>query len=136
MEEADILHIGREENRAYFIPYSTLESAFDNIRELSEKYISLDGVWDFKYYKSVYEIFGKDLRDVVEFEDTIRVPGSWQLTDKAFEGFYDKPQYTNHVYPFMYNPPYVPRENPAGVYRRTFNIKKKDNKKYYLNFEG
>lgn len=135
-ESPDTLHIGREENRAYFIPYATVDSAFDNIRELSEKFIGLDGVWDFKYYSSVYEIFGKDLRDVVEFEDTIRVPGAWQLTEKAFDGFYDKPQYTNHVYPFMYNPPFVPRENPAGVYRRTFNIKKKANKKYYLNFEG
>ena len=98
-EIPDTLHIGREENRAYFIPYATVDSAFDNIRELSEKFIGLDGVWDFKYYSSVYEIFGKDLRDVVEFEDTIRVPGAWQLTEKAFDGFYDKPQYTNHVYP-------------------------------------
>lgn len=135
-EDPEILHVGCEENRAYFIPYSSLESAFKNIREQSEKFISLDGVWDFKYLNSVYEIFGKDIDEINEFNDTINVPGCWQMTKKAFEGLYDRPQYVNHKYPYIYNPPFVPEINPAGVYRRKFRISKKDNKKYYLNFEG
>mgnify|MGYP001278547782 CR=1 FL=1 len=134
-EDPEILHVNCEESRAYFIPYSTVESAFKNVREQSEKFFCLDGVWDFKYYNSVYEIFSKDINDI-EFNDKICVPGLWQMTEKAFRGLYDKPQYVNHKYPYIYNPPYVPEMNPAGVYKRKFRILKKKNKKYYLNFEG
>ena len=44
----------------------------------------------------------------------IRVPGNWQL-----QGF-DRPIYTNVQYPFTPDWPKVPKENPTGLYRRTF----------------
>lgn len=135
-ENPEVLHVGCEESRAYYVPYATTESAFINIREQSEKFSSLDGVWEFKYFRSVKEIFGKDINNIGSFDDCISVPGCWQMTEKAFEGLYDQPQYINRKYPFIYNPPFVPEINPAGIYKRKFKLSKKDNKKYYLNFEG
>lgn len=46
------------------------------------------------------------------------VPSNWQM-----HGF-DRPIYTNIVYPFPLNPPYVPSNNPTGCYRKYFQIPK------------
>ncbi len=40
------------------------------------------------------------------------------------EIFFDKPIYTNTQMPFEHQPPYVPAENPTGVYERDFHIPK------------
>ncbi|URD84095.1 Beta galactosidase small chain [Musa troglodytarum] len=45
-----------------------------------------------------------------------KIPSNWQM-----HGF-DRPIYTNVVYPFPINPPYVPSDNPTGCYRKTFRI--------------
>lgn len=47
---------------------------------------------------------------------TMAVPSNWQMHG------YDRPIYTNIVYPFPVDPPYVPSENPTGCYRSTFSI--------------
>jgi len=47
----------------------------------------------------------------------ITVPGNWQL-----QGFNDIPIYTNVVYPFTPNPPFVPKDNPTGCYRHSFDL--------------
>lgn len=46
------------------------------------------------------------------------VPSNWQM-----HGF-DKPIYTNIVYPFPLNPPKVPEDNPTGCYRTYFTLPK------------
>lgn len=51
--------------------------------------------------------------------DDIKVPGHWQLQDA---GSTDPPIYTNTNYPFPNHPPYAPRKNPTGLYRRTFAV--------------
>lgn len=51
--------------------------------------------------------------------DDISVPGHWQLQDA---GASDPPIYTNTNYPFPNHPPYAPRKNPTGLYRRTFSL--------------
>ncbi|WP_026959237.1 beta-galactosidase [Aliagarivorans taiwanensis] len=48
--------------------------------------------------------------------DAIKVPSNWQMQG------YDKPIYCNIKYPFTDNPPYVPEENPTGIYRRHFDV--------------
>ena len=47
---------------------------------------------------------------------TIQVPGTWSC-----QGF-DKPHYTNVLMPFDAIPPEAPRENPTGIYQRTFAV--------------
>ena len=44
---------------------------------------------------------------------------SWQM---ALGRGYDVPEYRDTGYSFPIDPPFVPRENPAGLYVRTFNV--------------
>lgn len=100
--------------RTTYVPYPDKASARRNERMLSPYYASLNGEWEFSYYQSPY--------DVVELsgeagdcqEGVIQVPGVWQLQG------YGKPQYTNIRFPIPYDPPFVPDENPVGVYKREF----------------
>ncbi len=63
--------------------------------------------------------------------DTISVPGHWQLSG------YGAPAYTNVVYPFPLEPPYVPTDNPTGDYVRTVVIPADwDGVRVVLRFEG
>ena len=48
---------------------------------------------------------------------SIQVPGNWQL-----QGVDDIPIYTNVVYPFPPDPPFVPEANPTGCYRHSFTL--------------
>lgn len=125
------LHIGCEEPRAYYIPYASESAALDGKRETSDRFISLCGEWNFRYFSSVSELCGLD----AETDETITVPLSWQmLTERG----YDIPQYTNVDYPFPFDPPHVPDENPCGFYSREFYLNADDlrNRELYINFEG
>jgi beta-galactosidase len=69
--------------------------------------LDLDGHWDFQ------------LLDAPDAEpgDTwqqVEVPGCWTMQDVG-----DHPQYTNIAMPYDGVPPFVPADNPTGVYRRT-----------------
>ena len=133
-ENIDALHVGCEKPHAYFIPYADKKSASDDIRDRSAYFKTLIGEWNFKFYPSVAQI--EDPMKV-EFasEDKLDVPMNWQ---HALGRGYDKTQYTNVNYPYPIDPPYVPDENPAGVYMRKFRISEKDiaNKDAILSFEG
>ena len=48
---------------------------------------------------------------------------------------YEDPNYTNINYPFPVDPPYVPDDNPCGVYSREFELRKKWGR-VYIVFEG
>jgi beta-galactosidase len=86
--------------------------------------LELDGEWAFR--------LGAGLHDVVEgFEgpafddggwDRIAVPSCWQMIGVPGVPRYGAPVYTNQRYPFPVDPPRVPRENPTGEYRRTFDL--------------
>ncbi|MCD8391013.1 MAG: beta-galactosidase, partial [Firmicutes bacterium] len=122
-ENLKTLHIGTEEPRAYYIPFSD-RSAVSKDRRESDRYIDLCGEWKFHYYGSMYDVY--DLDDV---PDTVEVPSCWQMMG------YDENQYVNSTYPIPFEPPYVPNDNPCAVYVKEFELKKTD-EKYYINFEG
>ena len=120
-ENTEILHVGTEENRSYYIP----NDLYGN-----ETKISLNGNWKFKYYNNPLEL--EDFLNP-EFvpENDIHVPSCWQ-----FYG-YDRHQYTNIRYPFPFDPPFVPDENPCGLYHKLIFLSREDaSKKMFLNFEG
>ncbi|WP_245799761.1 sugar-binding domain-containing protein [Virgibacillus proomii] len=61
----------------------------------------------------------------------IEVPGNWQT-----QGFGNM-HYADLWYNFPIIPPYVPTENPTGIYRRTFEIDNIDkNYQYIIRFQG
>ena len=126
------LHIGCEDPHAYFIPHTNSETLTMQ-REHSDRFMSLVGAWDFKFYSSVTDI-GDSLISEVVFSDKLDVPMNWQY---AIGRGYDVPQYTNHLYPFPMDPPFVPENNPAGLYRRDFTVTSEMLKHdIMLNFEG
>ncbi len=98
--------------RSYYIPEGVSE------------YKLLNGEWDFAYFKR-----DVDVPDVISEWDKIPVPSCWQLFG------YENPNYTNINYPYPYDLPYVPDENPCGVYRREFELEEKWGRVYFV-FEG
>ncbi|MBQ8371177.1 MAG: DUF4981 domain-containing protein [Clostridia bacterium] len=126
------LHIGCEEPRAYFVPFPCEACAKSEERGESAYFKSLCGEWSFKFYKSLNDV--KDLPTDTEGFDRLTVPMNWQM---ALGRGYDVPNYTNVNYPIPIDPPYVPDENPCGLYVRDFTVPAKmADKKIYLNFEG
>ena len=130
---ADI-HVGCERPHAYFIPHSCEDDAKTLPRDYSDRFKTLIGKWDFRYFRSVTELFGCELFDI-DFSEKLDVPMNWQ---NATERGYDTPQYTNVRYPFPKDAPNVPEENPAGLYSRDFTLGEKflENREIMLNFEG
>ena len=128
------LHVGCEENHAYFIPYQDKESALGNLRDESTYFKTLIGEWNFKFYHSVTDIEDAYAVTFGE-EDKLDVPMNWQ---NALDRGFDTPHYTNVRYPYPIDPPHVPDENPAGVYSRTFTLTKEElsGKVMMLTFEG
>lgn len=110
-QNPQFLQKGREEARAFYIPFSDLDSALTVDKEKSKYYRCLNGTWDFKFYKAYYEV-----PETITDWDSIPVPSNWQMHG------YEEPYYTNVNYPHPVDPPYVPDENPCGVYRKEFTL--------------
>lgn len=134
-EDLSILHLGTLPPRAYYIPASTNLGPLVIDREKSDRFRLLNGQWQFRYFESVHDIdtqFWLSENADRFFGDTqIPVPAAWQ-----FYG-YGHHQYTNVRYPFPLDPPFVPVENPCGVYRTTFeHTHNPDAPRTTLTFEG
>lgn len=133
-ENPAILHVGTMPNRSYYIPFRHGQEVLARGRDESELFQLLNGDWSFRFYQNRFEVeedFFACGYDTSSF-DTIPVPSCWQMHG------YDRHQYTNVRYPFPYDPPYVPDENPCGTYVCQFTVdsQEKLNGKNYLNFEG
>ena len=82
---------------------------------------SLNGKWSFRYYAKPEEVDLAVLAKPIAADKRakeIAVPGNWTRQG------YDHPHYTNVAMPFDDAPPCVPTENPTGLYRRTFKVRK------------
>lgn len=116
----------REKQRSYYIPYQSLEAALEGDKTKSDFYKLLNGDWQFKYFE-------RDIDAKLENDewDTIKVPSNWQMHG------YEAPYYTNVNYPYPVDPPYVPDDNPCGVYSFDFEIEKSwAERETYIVFEG
>ncbi|EPS71270.1 hypothetical protein M569_03489 [Genlisea aurea] len=109
-----------------------LDFAADSVKGLP--YVkSLSGSWKFFLGSSPDDVPSKFYE--ISFDDSswhsLPVPSNWQM-----HGF-DKPIYTNVVYPFPLDPPNVPEDNPTGCYRTYFSIPSKwEGRRIFLHFEG
>ncbi len=131
-ENFSVAELGTMPPRAYYIPFDRQVNAYAERRE-SKQLTLLSGKWDFAYYNS-FEHFLEESDNIV-FNDTIQVPANWQI-EKLSDPAIDKPNYVNVKYPFPFDPPYVPRENPTGVYARDFEVQGTSGNQQYLVFEG
>ncbi len=95
--------------RSYYIPGGVSE------------YRLLNGIWNFAYFSRDI-----DVPEVITQWNTIQVPGCWQTQG------YDQVNYTNTNYPYPVDLPYVPDDNPCGVYERSFELEKIWGRVYFV----
>ena len=132
-ENPQIQSQGRETPRATLFPYPTEALALSGERDDSPSFKLLNGAWDFVYSATGTGLEGFEREDFEPLEDAnvLPVPSSWQMHG------YDIPQYTNVNYPIPVDPPHVPAENPAGVYRRHFSLPEDwEGQRITINFDG
>ena len=98
--------------RSYYIPGGCSE------------HLDLNGTWQFAFFNRDI-----DVPEVISAWDTIPVPSCWQLHG------YENPNYSNVCYPYPVDIPYVPDDNPCGVYQREFELREIWGKVYFV-FEG
>ncbi|MDO4293611.1 MAG: glycoside hydrolase family 2 TIM barrel-domain containing protein [Eubacteriales bacterium] len=121
-EDLHTLHLGTAENRSWYVP--------GNAEGKKQERLLSGSDWKFAWYpdiESVPERFWEKAEGFLDME----VPSCWQM-----KGF-DQKQYTNVRYPFPYDPPYVPDENPCGAYVKDFVLDREEaGKRQFLYFEG
>lgn len=125
-EDPEKLHVGTLADHVYFIPFAKGQDPFAE-REASDRFELLNGKWHFRYYASVLDLEDDFLH--LQFTKKIPVPANWQLHG------YDRAQYTNVVYPIPFDPPYVPDDDPVGIYQRDYAYVP-DGLRRILCFEG
>ena len=128
-ENPAVLHVGTCPPRSYYLPKAPGDEAE------SSRVCSLNGTWSFRYFDSFLDVFPDGMEADICFDeddmDEIEVPSCWQNAG------YDRHMYTNIRYPIPFDPPFVPDENPCGLYLRRFEVSAEDKKlRTYLNFEG
>lgn len=133
-ENPEVFAINKEKPRATFLPYPDAKLAAQDDYSASPYFMSLDGTWKFHWVAKPSEApadFYKENYDVSKWTD-MPVPGNWE-----FNGF-GIPIYTNVIYPFPTNPPYVnENDNPVGSYKHQFDLPQTwDGRKVFIHFEG
>ncbi len=121
--------VNRRPSRSYFIPAGDEACARLGDRGLSDRFFLLNGLWQFHYENPSNDSTAGDVGAATW--QAIEVPGHWQLQG------YGRPQYTNVMYPFPSDPPYIPSENTEGWYRREFRLPRRwMGNRIFLRFEG
>ncbi|QRX62653.1 DUF4981 domain-containing protein [Dysgonomonadaceae bacterium zrk40] len=142
-QDVNVVQVNKEYPRTQFMTYDSKEEALQKKFEESNYYLSLNGTWNF-YFAESYRDLPVNVTDSAVALDAwkeIHVPGNWEL-----QGF-GTPIYVNHPYEFVerdpltrypkMEPPYLPEENPVGVYRREITIPQEwDEREIFLSIDG
>ncbi|MDO8685826.1 MAG: glycoside hydrolase family 2 TIM barrel-domain containing protein, partial [Clostridiales bacterium] len=132
-ENPAVVEINKEPGHVTLMSYKSEEDATSCDKNRSQWYCSLNGSWKFFLAKRVNDTPANFMEPNYPDRswDSIDVPSNWQMQG------YDIPIYTNATYPIPANPPYVPEENPTGLYRRKFAIPENwDGRRILIVFDG
>ena len=157
-QSPDSLAYNKEQPRATFYPFATVDNARKVLPEYSEYWMSLDGTWKFHWVNEPSgrpkDFFKPDF-DTSSWDD-IEVPSNWNIAGLRPDGSqaYGKPIYVNQKVIFwhevkvddwrggvMRTPPEdwttFGFRNEVGSYRRTFEVPAdwKD-REVFINFDG
>ena len=132
-ENIHIDGINRLASRTHFLSFPSKELALIGDKKHTYNFKSLNGNWKFLFLGapeySPKDFYKEDFN--TDSWDEIVVPGNWQLQG------YGNMHYSDLCYNFPINPPYVPTENPTGIYKRKFNIDKSwMNERIIIKFNG
>ncbi|MGQ1784458.1 glycoside hydrolase family 2 TIM barrel-domain containing protein [Saccharicrinis sp. GN24d3] len=118
-ENPEFFKQNREEARATFYTFESLDKALQNDINQADYIKCLNGKWKFNYVGKASERpldFYKSSYDVNEW-DEIPVPGNWEMYGYGFKN------YKNSKYPFKKNPPYIDDNySPVGSYVTFFDM--------------
>ena len=124
-EDRHTLHVGTMDNRCYYVPKAPGDQSRSKLLSGKE--------WDFAWYPCIEEV-PADFSEacfLAEGFAKVEVPSCWQTKG------YDQKQYTNVRFPFPYDPPYIPDENPCGAYITEFDLDETEAcMRRFLYFEG
>ncbi len=117
-ENPQLLELNKEKPHATFMLFDNAADVKAGDYSRSQWHKSLNGTWKFvytdKYANRIVDFYREDLNDK-NWAD-LPVPSNWER-----KGF-GVPIYTNIVYPYPKNPPFIGENNPVGTYRRTFTV--------------
>ena len=142
-QDVNVVQVNKEHPRTQFMTYDNKSDALSTRFEDSDYYISLNGDWKFYFvdsYKQLPENVTDSTVSLADWKD-IKVPGNWEI-----QGF-GTAIYVNHPFEFVERDPktrfpkmpqpYLPEENPVGVYRTEIDIPENwDNRDIYLSIDG
>ncbi len=129
-QQIEVVQVNREPMRATGFPFANQKEA-ESGREKASNFHTLNGIWKFKWVPKPQDVLpgfeAENLNDAAW--ENFPVPANWE-----FKG-YGIPIYTNIPYEFgaqddkgkimRPTPPLVPEfDNPVGIYRKTFELKK------------
>ncbi len=114
----ECVSVNRLPMRSTSYPFPTAESARTLDREKTPWFQLLNGQWQFRMADRPELVTAADV--AVETDRSayaqVEVPGNWTLQG------YGNPHYTNVQMPFPDEPPFVPDENPTGIYSTEFSV--------------
>ena len=117
-ENQTLIDVNKEAPHASFMLFESQQDVIADDYSKSPFYQSLNGTWKFTYVDKhanrSNDFYRTDL-NTSTWKD-IAVPSNWEL-----QGF-GIPIYTNIVYPYPKNPPYIGENNPVGTYRKEFTV--------------
>jgi beta-galactosidase len=130
-ENPEIISYNKEKPHATFMLFDDNKQVAADDYSKSSNYKSLNGTWKFnyvdKYADRRTDFYRTDLNDAGW--SNIPVPSNWEL-----KGF-GIPIYTNIVYPYPKNPPFIGPDNPVGTYRKSFTVPQNwEEKEIFLHF--
>ena len=114
----EFIALNRAPMRATAYPFPSARLALSLDRTKSPWFQLLDGQWQFKMAGRPEHVTAADVAAGTDRAawDNVAVPGNWTLQG------YGHPHYTNVQMPFPDEPPFVPEENPTGIYAREFIV--------------
>ena len=119
-ENPAIIEINKCAPRADFFPFENQQIALISDIRKSNNYLSLDGLWQFKWIKGIKNRLPGYCCQNTEKWDPIPVPSNWEMQGNSY------PVYVNTSYAFQKkSPPAIPDKiNEIGYYKRDFEISK------------
>ena len=108
----ECISVNRVPMRATCYPFPSARQARTLDRRKSPWFQLLNGQWRFKMASRPEAVAQEDIASETDRSNwaSVTVPGNWTLQG------YGAPHYTNVVMPFPDEPPFVPEENPTGIY--------------------
>ena len=121
IEDPNIVEVNKLPPRSTFYSFESKKLAKEADPNLSEYYLSLNGIWKFHWVKDPADRpvdFFLPSYDDKNWDD-FSVPANWEING------YGVPIYLNHPYEFSFDPvpPFIPSGyNPVGSYRKKFTV--------------